>query len=165
MPNHVHRHHADSAATAGPPPSKPNPKLLSFFFLQAIIMTAVISLFFLFVGVAAILLLHICFAGGVFHHRRRRSTPNSGYSAEYLQKLPRFRFDRVEAETARECVVCLEALREGEWCRSLPDCDHIFHSNCVDKWLIKVLACPTCRAPVRFNSGSAGLENRGLKEC
>lgn len=31
-------------------------------------------------------------------------------------------------------------------------CNHVFHVSCVDSWLAKVLNCPVCRAPVRFNS-------------
>ncbi|KAM7517779.1 hypothetical protein LguiB_016741 [Lonicera macranthoides] len=34
-----------------------------------------------------------------------------------------------------ECTVCLEIYKEGEKCRVLPKCGHIFHAVCVDTWL------------------------------
>ncbi|RZC92843.1 hypothetical protein C5167_004031 [Papaver somniferum] len=47
--------------------------------------------------------------------------------------------------THQDCIVCLERLRKGESCRSLPRCNHVFHANCVDTWLIHVPSCPLCR--------------------
>ncbi|XP_057967116.1 RING-H2 finger protein ATL56 [Malania oleifera] len=148
-----------------PPPSsaeKRSPRLLSFV-LKAVVMAFVTTLFFLFVGVAAILLLHLCLAGGAFRRRRpRHRSPNfgesdPGYSPEELSKLHRARYVACAApERADDCVVCLSALRDGEWCRVLPGCNHIFHADCVDKWLIKVPFCPICRGRVRLNSETAG---------
>ncbi|KAG0262761.1 hypothetical protein DFQ27_002127 [Actinomortierella ambigua] len=46
-----------------------------------------------------------------------------------------------------ECAVCLFDYEEGERLRHLR-CDHYFHLDCVDRWLIKHPLCPTCRAPI-----------------
>uniref|UniRef100_A0A7S2Q916 RING-type domain-containing protein n=1 Tax=Zooxanthella nutricula TaxID=1333877 RepID=A0A7S2Q916_9DINO len=47
------------------------------------------------------------------------------------------------------CVICLEATREGQLCRQLPQCGHSFHADCVDEWWLRkgdeTLRCPTCR--------------------
>jgi len=48
------------------------------------------------------------------------------------------------------CVICLQQYEVGEeivWA-SNPDCEHAFHSNCCERWLIKQRGgplCPCCR--------------------
>lgn len=46
------------------------------------------------------------------------------------------------------CVICLSDLEIGEIMRRLP-CIHIFHLNCVDKWLLNNGRCPICRRPIK----------------
>lgn len=43
------------------------------------------------------------------------------------------------------CVICLEDFEEGDPCRILPSCRHIYHATCVDTWLNKKEECPKCR--------------------
>ncbi|KAK4854791.1 hypothetical protein QYF36_001311 [Acer negundo] len=47
--------------------------------------------------------------------------------------------------TGEQCVICLEefSLSEGEII--LMPCSHIYHRNCITKWLKTKLHCPTCR--------------------
>ncbi|KAL2338584.1 hypothetical protein Fmac_013030 [Flemingia macrophylla] len=148
---------------------KPNPNInininILSLFLKPIIMLLLTSLFFLFLGFAAFLLLHLFLLGGAFHRLRSRpSALNSSTAFHPLQinKLPRFRVSR---ESDSHCVVCLDAFRTGQWCRNLPACGHLFHRRCVDTWLLKVAACPTCRTPVRFNAG-APLHDPAHNSC
>lgn len=35
----------------------------------------------------------------------------------------------------QQCRICLMHFQEGEEVRNLPNCNHVFHSNCVDPWL------------------------------
>lgn len=55
-------------------------------------------------------------------------------------------FSCSEGDGASDCVVCLMKFHGGEEIRSLP-CDHLFHKNCVDKWLLDYenMTCPLCR--------------------
>ena len=145
-----------SSETTSQPAAKPNPRFLSLL-LQALIMALVFSLFFVFVGVATIIFMHLCIAGGALHRRRqqRRSISrdgdsSSGYSPDELKTLPKSRFRGSEI-----CAICLDNLSEGEICRVLPDCKHIFHLNCVDQWLSKVPACPVCRRSLRLTDSEA----------
>ncbi|EPB70751.1 zinc finger, C3HC4 type [Ancylostoma ceylanicum] len=51
-----------------------------------------------------------------------------------------------ENETER-CTVCLCEFETGEEVRNLR-CTHIFHVNCIDKWLVYNKKCPVCRLDV-----------------
>lgn len=52
---------------------------------------------------------------------------------------------------SRECVVCLNRLREGEQVRKL-GCQHVFHKECFDGWLDHMnFNCPLCRSPLVLN--------------
>ncbi|KAJ4833139.1 hypothetical protein Tsubulata_006250 [Turnera subulata] len=162
MPPHNHHH-----GGAPPPPPKPNQKLLSLI-LKAIIMTVITTLFFVFLGVAAIVLL---LATAALHRHSAPSSSSSssssdasssnGLSPKDLRRLPRFRFparkwrpeEAAAADQQPPCVVCLDGFREGQWCRKLDGCGHVFHRRCVDSWLVKVPACPICRAQVRVDGG------------
>lgn len=44
-----------------------------------------------------------------------------------------------------ECVICLDNLIDGDYCRLLPSCKHVFHLDCIDKWLNNHATCPICR--------------------
>lgn len=42
-----------------------------------------------------------------------------------------------------ECQVCRYQYEAGEQVRTLP-CFHIFHTSCIDPWLIQKPQCPIC---------------------
>lgn len=44
------------------------------------------------------------------------------------------------------CAVCLGDFEDGEELRTLPECAHSFHVNCIDTWLNSHRNCPVCRA-------------------
>ena len=44
----------------------------------------------------------------------------------------------------KECVICLEEFKNGEFITSLP-CIHFFHSNCIKNWLTRNNECPVCK--------------------
>lgn len=47
-----------------------------------------------------------------------------------------------------ECAVCLSMLEEDQIARRLPNCNHVFHIACIDKWLTAQPTCPICRSDV-----------------
>ncbi|KAK7305893.1 hypothetical protein VNO77_43805 [Canavalia gladiata] len=51
-----------------------------------------------------------------------------------------------------ECCICLGEFRDGEKVKVLPGCDHFFHCDCVDKWLVHHSNCPLCRASLKVES-------------
>lgn len=42
------------------------------------------------------------------------------------------------------CNICLEELQENTMVTKLP-CNHIYHTDCIDKWFNRNISCPTCR--------------------
>ena len=45
----------------------------------------------------------------------------------------------------KECIICFEKLKLNDIKRILPSCNHYFHKECIDNWLIKNSSCPICR--------------------
>nr|KJB18996.1 hypothetical protein B456_003G079700 [Gossypium raimondii] len=43
------------------------------------------------------------------------------------------------------CSICLSEYEAKESIRTIPDCSHYFHANCIDEWLKLNAACPVCR--------------------
>ncbi|CAH2077472.1 unnamed protein product [Thlaspi arvense] len=76
--------------------------------------------------------------------RHRRHESSDGLSPRCVKSLPQFKFS-APTEYGSDCVVCIDGFRQGQWCRRLPGCGHVFHRKCVDLWLIKVSTCPICR--------------------
>ncbi|VDK42284.1 unnamed protein product [Anisakis simplex] len=54
--------------------------------------------------------------------------------------------DLPEAENER-CTVCLVDFETDDSVRSLP-CAHIFHVDCIDRWLVYNKKCPVCRLDI-----------------
>ncbi|XP_050230262.1 putative RING-H2 finger protein ATL21B [Mercurialis annua] len=50
------------------------------------------------------------------------------------------------------CSICLSEYQPKETLRTIPECNHYFHSECVDAWLKMNATCPVCR-----NSPDASL--------
>jgi E3 ubiquitin-protein ligase ATL10/75/76/77/78 len=44
-----------------------------------------------------------------------------------------------------DCPICLAEFAEGEKVRILPNCNHGFHLECIDIWLVLQSSCPVCR--------------------
>ncbi|KAK8660175.1 hypothetical protein V6N13_051109 [Hibiscus sabdariffa] len=139
-----------SGGSPPPLPSKSKEKFLSLI-LKAVIMMLLICFFFLILPLASFLLLLPLVLRHRRHRQRRHSHPSSGFSSKQLKKLPQFRFSQeTEADHSESdsCAICLDGFREGQWCRNLVGCGHLFHRKCLDSWLIKVTSCPICRTGV-----------------
>ncbi|CAA7053962.1 unnamed protein product [Microthlaspi erraticum] len=81
----------------------------------------------------------------VFQHPFQ--TPKRGLDPTVIASLPTFTVGDVAAPT--ECSVCLSVLEEQDTARELPNCKHVFHVDCVDKWLTTCSTCPVCRTDVQ----------------
>ncbi|GAV63020.1 zf-RING_2 domain-containing protein, partial [Cephalotus follicularis] len=119
----------------------------------------VISVVLLLVGIAVLVLIHICIVGRAFRRgdengiagQTSGNNESKKISIEELKKLPRFDYKEAEKGSSSspvDCAVCLENFKSGDKCRLLPNCNHSFHSRCIDSWLLKTPICPICRSYV-----------------
>ncbi|CAN6169783.1 unnamed protein product [Urochloa humidicola] len=129
------------------PPTSPPPRAL--FISSAVFL----SIFFVTFAVVAVFALCCC---------RRRARTSSEHAAVLsgaragdqpfpVETLPAFSYachpdEHDGTAAARECAVCLGAVEEGEMVRRLPACGHVYHVECIDRWLAAHRTCPLCRS-------------------
>ncbi|XP_030518796.1 RING-H2 finger protein ATL40-like [Rhodamnia argentea] len=141
------------------------PHKTTYDFNSKILIAAIVSLS---VVVVLVTLLHL-YARYVLRNRARRGAamhalalrvahvqsggepPKTGLDLTVISSLPFFIFKRSHCrdDALVECVVCLSMLEDGETARELPNCKHIFHAECIDKWLRSQSTCPVCRTEAR----------------
>ncbi|KAL5101837.1 hypothetical protein RYX36_006164 [Vicia faba] len=83
------------------------------------------------------------------------SSPSEGLDADAIKKLPIVLHQSDSSNRAveeTECCICLSAFRDGEKVKLLPVCNHCFHCECVDSWLVNRSSCPLCRASLITDS-------------
>lgn len=72
-----------------------------------------------------------------------------GLSGDSVEKLPTVTITNdnnfEDSGESLSCSVCLQDFQIGETVRSLPDCHHMFHLPCIDKWVVRHGSCPLCR--------------------
>lgn len=77
----------------------------------------------------------------------------SRVAKEKINSLPTFQFDpkaacdKDENDCEVKCLVCQFPYEKEECLRRLP-CQHCFHSECVDQWLMSKDCCPYCRTAI-----------------
>ncbi|KAB1215201.1 NEP1-interacting protein 1 [Morella rubra] len=75
-----------------------------------------------------------------------------GLSDNCLKRLPMHKFhSRKIIESCHDlicCFICLQDFEDEESVRGLPNCGHLFHVDCVDRWLTIQGTCPVCRQHV-----------------
>ncbi|WCJ32924.1 RING/U-box superfamily protein [Euphorbia peplus] len=72
-----------------------------------------------------------------------------GLSKNIIRNLPHFTFQSINnlhfLSHESCCSICLEDLKDGDIMRKVPKCNHLFHLECLDKWLYINGCCPICR--------------------
>ncbi|PON66678.1 43kDa postsynaptic protein [Parasponia andersonii] len=72
-----------------------------------------------------------------------------GLPGDSVEKIPKIKItsnnDVDDSGERVSCSVCLQDFQLGETVRSLPQCNHLFHLPCIDKWLLRHGSCPLCR--------------------
>ncbi|XVF52945.1 hypothetical protein PTKIN_Ptkin05aG0058500 [Pterospermum kingtungense] len=83
------------------------------------------------------------FASSVSSPTRRRSIPVSALLIREL--LPVVKFSDL-VDPPESCAVCLYDFEGDDEIRRLTNCRHIFHRNCLDRWMgYDQKTCPLCR--------------------
>lgn len=55
----------------------------------------------------------------------------------------------------RDCLICSDEFQNGVECTEIPACGHIFHGDCLRKWLSLQSWCPVCRTSITTSPPSA----------
>ncbi|KFK32938.1 hypothetical protein AALP_AA6G308600 [Arabis alpina] len=60
---------------------------------------------------------------------------------------PVFRFSDLRTDLEDCCTVCLSDFVPDDKVRQLPNCRHVFHHCCLDRWIVgcRNMTCPICR--------------------
>ncbi|KAF4374886.1 hypothetical protein F8388_015892 [Cannabis sativa] len=78
------------------------------------------------------------------------SSRGRGLEPEIIETFPTFVYSTVKGlklgKGSLECAVCLNEFEDNETLRLIPKCDHVFHPDCIDAWLVSHSTCPVCRA-------------------
>ena len=54
-------------------------------------------------------------------------------------------------ESNKTCSICLDEMNQIDKLRKMRDCEHIFHKDCIDNWLLIKSNCPYCRKDCSVN--------------
>ncbi|KAK7412421.1 hypothetical protein VNO78_03880 [Psophocarpus tetragonolobus] len=79
---------------------------------------------------------------------------NSGLDSSIIASLPKLLYKQTgqfKQGEVIECSICLGTIVQDAITRVLPNCKHIFHLDCVDKWFNSNTTCPICRTLVDPN--------------
>ncbi|KAF5729585.1 putative RING/U-box superfamily protein [Tripterygium wilfordii] len=114
-----------------------------------------------FASVALVIsLYHFLSAGWCFTRRNSPSSreprpsmaPNieanpNGTESTMAELIPAHKYHKGMGLMAHDgmCAVCLSEFEDGEELRTLPECLHSYHAECIDMWLASHSSCPMCR--------------------
>ena len=81
--------------------------------------------------------------------RKSSSTPSGGRRTKKRRKTKRNRRNRrnrkLVGANGDVCSICMEAMNDSSKVRTLPNCNHKFHTKCINQWLRFNSGCPLCR--------------------
>lgn len=76
-------------------------------------------------------------------HQAREDDDGSEAAAAAVRHLDEV-LTAATAESGGQCAVCTEGLRFGGAAKRTP-CGHVFHQDCISRWLSVNYSCPLCR--------------------
>ncbi|XP_058729958.1 E3 ubiquitin-protein ligase ATL4-like [Vicia villosa] len=116
----------------------------------------------------------LCF---LFKTIKNRNTPQQQKHQQCCQMLPLTSFGEIierhpetEDSSTTTCAVCLNKMKMEDEVRELMNCCHVFHRECIDKWLEHGYenndswnqTCPLCRAPL---ISAEAVSSEVLRDC
>lgn len=82
-----------------------------------------------------------------------------GLDASVIDSFPTFLYSAVKGlkigKDTLECAVCLNEFEDDQTLRLIPNCNHVFHPDCIDAWLSSHSTCPVCRANLAPKPGES----------
>ena len=85
------------------------------------------------------------------HHSSEMKYSNKGLNDETIKNYPitKIKINNL-SENKKKCLICLEKFKNYQNTIILP-CIHIFHSECIKKWMKKENFCPLCKNKIIDN--------------
>ncbi|CAM8884096.1 unnamed protein product [Rhodiola kirilowii] len=80
--------------------------------------------------------------------QNQAATVLMGLDGPIIESYPKFVLGQNDAllkPNTGQCSICLCEYKAQDMLRTIPDCNHYFHSNCIDEWLKLNATCPVCR--------------------
>ncbi|TYJ16094.1 hypothetical protein E1A91_A10G227200v1 [Gossypium mustelinum] len=130
--------------------------------MRFIIMHALLALWALIVALIMILMAILCFRKDSSNRDHEIGVTNYPIAEQGMQGPPlqkheeasrpimvrtvvQYKNEEGTESRCTECVICLEEFKDGDSCRVLTNCNHLYHQLCIDEWLVKNSHCPLCR--------------------
>ncbi|XP_026405570.1 E3 ubiquitin-protein ligase ATL4-like [Papaver somniferum] len=114
-------------------------------------------------------------------HSPQPNPKSDQHNQDLINSLPTFRFESIKgirestsslssASTAAtttatlDCAICISRFEKQDQLRLLPSCCHVFHSVCIDQWiLLSNYNCPICRSDVKLSVDGEDDDDGELK--
>eukprot|EP00747_Dinoflagellata_sp_TGD_P017922 gnl/TRDRNA2_/TRDRNA2_126152_c0_seq2.p1 gnl/TRDRNA2_/TRDRNA2_126152_c0~~gnl/TRDRNA2_/TRDRNA2_126152_c0_seq2.p1 ORF type:complete len:397 (+),score=54.56 gnl/TRDRNA2_/TRDRNA2_126152_c0_seq2:58-1248(+) len=112
---------------------------------------------------------HVISFTGLDGQHQRQTSRRSGLSTEEIRAHSlRFTITSNHCQLHQGCPICYEDFCIGEAATTMR-CFHVFHTPCVERWLLQHGSCPVCRVPAVPSSdeqraGIAASVGRGQRD-
>ncbi|KAL8223895.1 hypothetical protein R6Q57_019370 [Mikania cordata] len=83
----------------------------------------------------------------------RQGPPPASRSA--IDSMPTIKITNRHLNTDSHCPVCKDRFELGCDARKMP-CNHIYHSGCIEPWLVQHNSCPVCRVELPTHGADRG---------
>ena len=80
---------------------------------------------------------------------------------QFILELDEFQFKHLKKYSALKedkCAICLQKYKGADIIKEFP-CKHIFHKNCIFKWLKKSNLCPLCKYDITNDVNKVNLKD------
>lgn len=88
----------------------------------------------------------------------RQGPPPATRSA--IDSMPTIKITNRHLNTDSHCPVCKDKFELGTEARQMP-CNHIYHSGCIEPWLVQHNSCPVCRLELPAQGTTRGSSSSG----
>ena len=81
-----------------------------------------------------------------------QTTGFSGLDGPTVESYPKIvlgESGRLPKPDDNTCSICLSEYQPKETLKSIPECQHCFHADCIDEWLLLNASCPICQTSPR----------------
>ena len=79
---------------------------------------------------------------GLGPRTNEENSANTGLSLETIMNTTLLYVNSTPGQT---CSICQDTLEDNAIVRKINHCQHVFHSACLENWLLNHSTCPTCR--------------------